>query len=82
MAQRPDVHVIPTDDRIKHHDSSLCVCRPQSVEDDDAVFWLHNAADGREYAPLLADALTGWILVGPRDLTAGRPVPLRYANPN
>jgi len=73
---------MPTDDRIRHHDSSLCPCSPEPVEDDDAVFYMHNALDGRETNPDLLAALTGWIVVGPKGMHETREAPIAFGHPN
>lgn len=84
MAQIPDVHLMPTNDKIQHYDSCLCPCVPEEyghdATDEPRVNWyLHNAADGREDRPL-REAVAGWIVVGPKWMGDLYAVPLPSLN--
>lgn len=39
-------HVIPLGDLRDHDCGAECWCRP--VQDEEDLFWMHNAMDGRE----------------------------------
>lgn len=44
-----DVHVLPLNDLIEHHESACCVCRPTVEEYQAGRLIVHHSADGREY---------------------------------